>query len=282
MTFHGHMFTTEGLKPSPDKIRAVQECTPPKTREELVSFLQMLAYLSRYINNFSSRCEPLRRLTRNNAKFEWTNEQQTAFDDLKKAITSAPVLIPYYPERDTLVICDGSTTGLGGALFQKTQHGYQPVHYVSRTLTDTESRYSQIERETLAAEFTTSRLQMYLLGGKHFQLATDHKSLLPLFNNPQANLPPRIERLILKIKNLDFTMIHIPGKENVTDYMSRHALPDSEMTVVEKNVRAVTQDDHAVVLEKIATETEQDAELQHLFKHAMQTGVWNKKDSILN
>ena len=77
-------------------------------------------------------------------------------------------------------------------------------------------------------------------------------------------------------------MIHIPGKENVTDYMSRHALPDSEMTVVEKNVRAVTQDDHAVVLEKIATETEQDAELQHLFKHAMQTGVWNKKDSILN
>jgi hypothetical protein len=155
-------------------------------------------------------------LTRNNAKFEWTNEQQTAFDDLKKAITSAPVLIPYYPERDTLVICDGSTTGLGGALFQKTQHGYQPVHYVSRTLTDTESRYSQIERETLAAEFTTSRLQMYLLGGKHFQLATDHKPLLPLFNNPQAKLPPRIERLIMKMQNLDFTMIHIPGKEKKT------------------------------------------------------------------
>jgi hypothetical protein len=58
-------------------------------------------------------------LTRNNAKFEWTNEQQTAFDDLKKAITSAPVLIPYYPERDTLVICDGSPTGLGGALSRK-------------------------------------------------------------------------------------------------------------------------------------------------------------------
>ena len=143
--------------------------TTEDSREELVLFLQMLAYLSRYINNFSSRCEPLRRLTRNNAKFEWTNEQQTAFDDLKKAITSAPVLIPYYPERDTLVICDGSPTGLGGALFQKTQHGYQPVHYVSRTLTDTESRYSQIERETLAAEFTTSRLQMYLLGGQAFR-----------------------------------------------------------------------------------------------------------------
>jgi hypothetical protein len=118
---------------------------------------------------------------------------------------------------------------------------------------------------------------MYLLGGKHFQLATDHKPLLPLFNNPQAKLPPRIERLIMKMQNLDFTMIHIPGKENVTDYMSRHPLPYSERTGVEKHVRAVTQADHAVVLEKIATETEQDAELQHL-KHAMQTGVWDKKD----
>ena len=126
---------------------------PPKTKEELVSFLQMLAYLSRYISNFSSWCEPLRRLTRVKAKFEWTTEQQAAFEDLKNAITSAPVLVPHYPERETLVIRDGSPTGLGGGLFQKTQQGYQPVHYVSRTLTDTERRYSQIERETLAVEF---------------------------------------------------------------------------------------------------------------------------------
>ena len=138
---------------------------PPKTKEELVSFLQMLAYLSRYFSNFSSRCEPLKPLIRVKAKFSWTTERQAAFEDLKSAITSAPVLVPYYPERDTLVICDGSPTGLGGGLFQKTQHGYQPVHYVSRTLTDAQRRYSQIERETLAVEF----------------LATDHKPLLPLF-----------------------------------------------------------------------------------------------------
>ena len=126
---------------------------PPKTKEQLVSFLQMLAYLSRYISNFSSRSGPLRRLTRVKAKFEWTTERQAAFEVLKSAITSAPVLVPYYPERDTLVICDGSPTGLGGGLSQKTQHGYQPVHYVSRTLTDAERRYSQIERELLAVEF---------------------------------------------------------------------------------------------------------------------------------
>ena len=214
-----------------------------------MSFLQMLAYLSRYIENFSSRCEPLRRLTRDKTKFVWSTEQQDAFEDLKSMITKAPVLVPYFPERDTLVICDGSPTGLGGGLFQKTPYGYQPVHYVSRTLTDTESRYSQIERETLAVEFATSRLQMCLLGGKHFQLAMDHKPLLPLFNNPQAKLPPRIEWLIMKMQNLDFTMIHIPGKENVTDYMSRHPLPETTRTGVEKHVKAVIRTDHAIVLE---------------------------------
>ena len=280
LNFHGHLFTADGLRPSPDKIQAVKDYEPPKTKEELVSFLQMLAYLSRYISNFSSRCEPLRRLTRDKLKFEWTQEQQTAFVDLKDAITSAPVLVPFYPDRQTLVICDGSPTGLGAGLFQKTQHGYQPVHYVNRTLTDTESRYSQIEREALAVEFATSRLQMYLIGGKQFQIAADHKPLLPLFNNPQAKLPPRIERIILQMQNLDFSMIHIPGKENVTDYMSRHALQANKETGTEKYIRAITQTDHAIILEKIAEETKHDEELQKV-QRAIRTGRWDKQDQTL-
>ena len=165
-------------------------------------------------------------------------------------------------------------------MFQKTQHGYQPVHHVSSTLTDTERRYSPIERETLAVEFATSRLQMYLLGGKHFQLDTDHKPLLPLFNNPQAKLPPRIERLIMKMQNLDFTMIHIPDKENVTDYMSRYLLPETAKTGVETHVKAVTELGHAVVLEKIAAESAIDPELKHL-RQAIKTGTWDKKDPML-
>ena len=97
--FHGHLFTQEGLKPSPTKIQAVQNCAPPACKEELVSFLQMVAYLSRYISNFSSLCEPLRKLTKVNAKFEWSIEQEKAFKDLKAAITAAPVLIPYHLSR---------------------------------------------------------------------------------------------------------------------------------------------------------------------------------------
>ena len=77
-------------------------------------------------------------MTKHGQTFEWKPEQQKAFDDLKNAMTRAPVLVP---GRKTLVICDASPVGLGGGLFQKTAHGYQPVHYVSRTLTETERKY---------------------------------------------------------------------------------------------------------------------------------------------
>lgn len=111
---------------------------------------------------------------------------------------------------------------------------------MSQTLTDTEKRYSQIEREALAlaAEFMTTMLQMYLLGAPKFQLATDHKPLLPLFNNPTAKLPPHIERLALKMQNLVFEMIHIPCKTNITDFLSRRPLPETGTNRVEKYVMA--------------------------------------------
>jgi hypothetical protein len=273
--FHGHLFTKDGLKPSPNKVKAVQDCKPPKSKEELVSFVQMLAYLSRYISNFSRRCEPLRRITKSNQKFVWTQKQQTAFDDLKKASITAPVLIPFRPERDTRVICDGSPIGLGGGLFQKTEKGYQPVHYVSRTLTDVEKRYSQIEREALAAEFTTSRLRMYFLGVKHFELVTDYKPLLPMFNKPKAKLPPRIERMVMKMQNLDFTAVYTPGNTNMTDYLSRHALPERVETGHENHVKAVIEVHHAIMLETIKTATREDPVLQQV-KEALITGRWNK------
>ena len=277
LEFYGHLFTAKGLKPSANKALAVNACKQPSTKEELVSFLQMVAYLSRYISRLSSRCEPLRRLTKANAKFEWETKQQRAFEDLKTALTTGPVLIPYRPGRETLVIYDGSPDGLGGAVLQKTTNGYQPVHYVSRSLTDTEKLYSQIEREALAAEFSTRRLQMYLLGAPKFKLATDHKPLLPLLNNPKAKIPRRIERIIIKMQNLDYEAIHIAGKSN---YLSRHPLPETEKDYTKKHVKAVIQADHEMVWSKIKKATEEDKESGTLAE-TIQTGKWNVDKQIL-
>ena len=121
---------------------------------------------------------------------------------------------------------------------------------------------------------------MYLLGTPKFKLATDHKPLLPLFNKPTAKLPPHIERLALKMQNLDFEMIHIPGKTNMTDYMSRHPLPETGTYRLEKYVIATVQSEHAVVLDKVTEESAKDRELTKLAT-AIQTGKWNKADPDL-
>ena len=93
--FHAHQFTSEGVRPSPSKVRAIKEMERPKTKEELLSFTQMIAYLSRFIENFSIRSEPLRRLTKQGHSFEWDREQQLEFADLRNAMTATPLLIPY-------------------------------------------------------------------------------------------------------------------------------------------------------------------------------------------
>ena len=121
---------------------------------------------------------------------------------------------------------------------------------------------------------------MYLLGAQHFQLATDHKPLLPLFNNPTAKLPPRIERIVMKMQNLDFTAVHITGKSNMTDYLSRHPLPEVQQTNHEGYIKAVTEADHAIVMDTIRSASKEDKVLQKL-KIALETGKWNRKDPDL-
>jgi len=96
-------------------------------------------------------------------------------------------------------------------------------------------------------------------------------------NNPTAKLPPRIERLAFKMQNLDFEMIHIPGKTNKTDYMSRHPLPETGTDRLENYVITTVQSEHAVVLDKIKEETAKDRELTKLAA-AMKTGKWTKTD----
>ena len=96
------------------------------------------------------------------------------------------------------------------------------------------------------------------MGAQYFQLATDHKPLLPLFNNPNVKLPPRTERMVMNMQNLDFNAIHIPGKSNMTDYLSRHPLTEVEKSGHERHIRAVIETDHAVGMETIQSATKDD------------------------
>ena len=132
--------------------------------QSLQSFGGMVNYLRRFSPVLTELSEPLRRLQ----KWAWESEQQTAFEKIKTALTTLPVLTYFNKDKAHIIQTDASKTGLGAVLQQEGQ----PVVYASRALTDTERRYSNIERELLGVVFGLKRLHHYTFG-KSFTVETD-------------------------------------------------------------------------------------------------------------
>ena len=150
----------------------------------------MIGYL-RFIPNYATMTAPLRTLTRNDADFKWGCHEQKAFDKLKQSITEDTTLSSFNSKLPIVVRTEASYKGgIAAALFQRTHKGLQPVHFVSRTLSDVEKRYSQTEKDAFAVKWGKDRLSIYLLGAHKFQIMTSHKPLIPMFSKPSAKLPP--------------------------------------------------------------------------------------------
>ena len=176
--------------------------------------------------------------------------------------------------------------GLSAGLFQQSTRGWQPVHFISCTLTDVEKRYmySQTEKDALCVKWANDRFSNYLLGAPRFTIITAHKPLLPLLNKPTAKLPPRIEKWVMDMQDVDFEMKYEPGKDEADplDFLSRHPLPVVGNNDTEKILKASIETEHAVVLDRIREETHQDRALQKL-SQTIKKGNWeaSKKDADL-
>ena len=98
---------------------------------------------------------------------------------------------------------------------------------------------------------------MYLLGAPRFKIITAHKPLLPMFNKATAKLPPRIEKWVMDMQDVDFELVYQPGKDDADpmDYFSRHPLPITGTDSTEKVVKSIFTAEHAVVLDRIRKET---------------------------
>ena len=176
--FYGYRFTKDGLKPTTEKVKAVKDSKRPETKEAVKSFLGMVGYLSKFIDRYSSMTAPLRKLTERKVKFKWGPEEEAAFNKLKDSITNEKTMIYFNPKRPIVVRVEASYhDGLSAGFFQNRGSGLQPVHYISRTMTDTEKRYSQTEKDTLAVRWAKNRFKMYLLGSPSFKIITAHKPL---------------------------------------------------------------------------------------------------------
>ena len=152
-TFIGHVLTPEGVKPDPSKVEAILKMERPSDVAAVRRLVGLTNYLSKFLSQLSELCEPLRRLTHKDVEWSWSAEQEKAFENVKRAVTSAPVLRYFNSSEPVEGQGDASANGIGFVLMQNGQ----PVSYSSRALTTSERNYSQIEKELLAQVFGVER-----------------------------------------------------------------------------------------------------------------------------
>lgn len=216
----GHIITPEGLKPDPDKTKAILERPPPKNLQHLISFLQMCSWYRRFIENFSAIAQPLTKLTKKDVRWVWSTEQEEAYNALKTRLTTAPVLRQADETKPYILKTDASSYALGAVLVQGEKEDEHPVEYASRLLTAAEKNYSTTEREALAVIWALNKFRAYV-EGHPVTVVTDHQALKWLMNlkSPAG----RLARWALQLQT--FNIINItyqPGKLNtVADALSR-------------------------------------------------------------
>ena len=121
------------------------------------------------------------------------------------------VLALYDPQADTKISADASSHGLGAVLLQKHGKEWQLVAYASRAMTETETRYAQIEKEALAITWACEKFSTYILG-KHISIETDHKPLIPILGSKHLdNLPTRVLRFRLRLMRFSYSITHVAG-----------------------------------------------------------------------
>ena len=184
--FLGHVLSANGVAVDPSKVRAVQEWKQPKSVSQIRSFLGLAGYYRRFIEGFSSIAKPLTTLLKKDQKYIWNSKCEESFQELKKRLTSAPVLVLPDIHKAFVIYCDASHQGLGCVLMQDGK----VVAYASRQLRSHELNYPTHDLE-LAAAVHALKIWCHYLIGNHCEIFSDHKSLKYLFTQPDLNLRQR-------------------------------------------------------------------------------------------
>ena len=219
--FIGHLLTSEGLKPDPQKVEAICNMPKPEDVQAVHRFVNTVKYLSRFLEDLPDMSEPLRRPTHKDVPWEWSQEQEEALIKIKTAVSTAPVLKFFTPSEPTEGEGDASEKGIGFALMQKSQ----PVTYASRALTKAEQNYSQIKKELLAQVFGMEHNHQNVYG-RRVTLWTDHKPLEMNAKKPLVAAPKRLQRLMMRLMQYDVEIKYRRGPDMyLADTLSRAYLP---------------------------------------------------------
>lgn len=227
----GHIISGDGIRPDPAKFSIIEEWPVPKTVKDVQSFLGLVNYYRRFIENFADIARPLYKLTSKGAPFLWSPECQEAFEILKHKVMTPPVLsFPNFSEPFVLQT-DASDKAIGAVLMNSD---HRPVAFLSRKLKKYEVNYHITDKELLAIVFAVKKFENYLTGQK-FIIETDHQALEYLFKMTSPS--SRLTRFRLKLEEFDFTIKYIKGKSNVvSDALSRINLDSEDLKSLQCNM----------------------------------------------
>jgi transposase InsO family protein len=230
VTYFGHVLSSDGVKVDPRKVDAIAKIQTPKDKKQLMSFLGMVTYLTKFLPNLSNITGPLRELTHDDTDYIWKKIHQQCFENIKKLVQKA-VTLAYFDVRKRIVIqCDASDYGLGAVLLQEGK----PVAFASRALTKTEKNYAVIEKETLAVLFACNRFFQYIIC-HDIKVETDHQALEIIFRKPLLNAPKRLQRMLLNLQRFKLNVKYIKGsRQFIADALSRLPMDEIEAELMDE------------------------------------------------
>ena len=253
--FFGMVYDANGVRLDPEKCAEIQAIPAPKNVTEIQQVLGIIQFIAPFIPKLADQTPPLRALTKKDVPFEWNSSLQKVFENIKASISKDIALTYFDVTKPATIQVDASKIGIGAALLQDGR----PIAFASKSLTETEQRYANIECELLAVVFGCERFHTYTYG-KPFVVETDHKPLEKIHKKNLASTPPRLQRMLLRLQHYDVSIKYRPGKEIVlADSLScLSPIPDKEIHL-EQSIYAVHFTDDK--LQQLKLESESDPEV---------------------
>ena len=282
--FFGNVLPKEGLSPDNTKVQPIKDWPVPTNHKQLQSFLGTFNYLSRFLAFLSDLHAPLQLLLKKDTEFIWMPVHQHAFGQIKLHVSNDVKLQFYDASKPLYIEVDTSKKGIGAVMLQEDSivrneskseipTNLRPISYASKTLSMTESNYSNIKCELLGLLFAVTHFKHFMFG-QPVHVITDHKPLVSLFKKSLVNLSPRLTRMLVQVLDYTLDVTYQPGTQmHLSDAISRLSTHDnSKGTTIENldvSVHAIEEltGFNSLSVDKIRQHTVKDQTMQLLIQH---------------